>query len=100
MRNMQLLDVFPPTACVKIGDTPVDIEEGINAGMWTVGVIDSGNLIGLTLAEWSALPEGEKARLREAAREAFRAAGADFVVGGLSEAPAVLDEIERRLEAA
>src|SRR5215831_10663199 len=25
-------------ACVKVGDTPVDMREGRNAGMWAVGV--------------------------------------------------------------
>src|SRR5262249_6312451 len=30
-------------ASVKVGDTVSDIQEGLNAGMWTVGVSDTGN---------------------------------------------------------
>lgn len=41
--NLKRLDVFPPSRCVKVGDTPSDIEEGRNAGAWTVGVVESSN---------------------------------------------------------
>ncbi|MDZ7640112.1 MAG: phosphonoacetaldehyde hydrolase [Bryobacterales bacterium] len=37
------MSVYPMAACVKIGDTPYDIEAGLNAGMWTVGVALTGN---------------------------------------------------------
>src|ERR1700722_11037194 len=60
MRNAQLLDVYPPAACVKIGDTVVDIEEGKNAGMWTIGLTRTGNLIGLDQEQWELLPEETK----------------------------------------
>jgi phosphonoacetaldehyde hydrolase len=33
---------------VKIGDTISDIEGGINAGMWIVGVVLSDNEMGMT----------------------------------------------------
>jgi len=38
---------YPMAAMVKIGDTVADIEEGLNAGMWTIGLIMSGNELGL-----------------------------------------------------
>jgi phosphonoacetaldehyde hydrolase len=44
--NMRALDVYPPQACLKIGDTPADIDEGRNAGMWTIGIVDTGNEAG------------------------------------------------------
>jgi phosphonoacetaldehyde hydrolase len=37
------LSVSPVQAVVKIGDTAVDIEEGLNGGMWSVGVAVTGN---------------------------------------------------------
>ena len=44
------------------------IAEGLNAGMWTVGVTVSGNEVGLSPEEWHALPDSEQARRRAAAR--------------------------------
>ena len=42
-RNAENLGIYPMKAIVKIGDTIADIEEGINAGMWSVGVVTSSN---------------------------------------------------------
>ncbi len=56
--NAVRLRVYPLEACVKIGDTPSDIDEGRNAGMWTIGVAVTGNDVGLSEQEWSALGAG------------------------------------------
>ena len=68
-RNAILLGAYPLWRCVKIGDTASDIAEGINAGMWTVGITATGNEIGLSRGDWEALPRDSRATLeREAAR--------------------------------
>ena len=59
-RNAILLGVYPLWQCVKIGDTPSDIGEGLNAGMWTIGITTTGNETGLSLEEWSALGTEER----------------------------------------
>ena len=41
--NAIRMEAGPLWAMIKIGDTPSDIEEGLNAGMWTVGVTRTGN---------------------------------------------------------
>lgn len=43
---LQALNVYPPAHAIKIGDTPSDIDEGLNAGMWTIAVVDTGNEAG------------------------------------------------------
>lgn len=45
--NLNLMKVTNPFEGVKVGDTPIDIEEGKNAGMWAVGVIKWSNFVGL-----------------------------------------------------
>jgi phosphonoacetaldehyde hydrolase len=94
MRNMQMLEVYPPSSCVKIGDTVSDIEEGRNAGMWTIGLTKTGNLIGLDAAGWEHLPEEEKQLLLKKAEETMRSAGAHFVAEDLSACDAILSLIE------
>jgi phosphonoacetaldehyde hydrolase len=98
-RNAILLGAYPLWHCVKIGDTPVDIAEGLNAGMWTIAITATGNEIGLSRTEWEALPpETRCAREREAAARLTRA-GAHFTAASLADSIPTLDEIERRLSA-
>lgn len=93
------LSISPVVAVVKIGDTVVDIEEGLNGGMWAVGVAVTGNEVGLTAAEYRALPVEEQGHLRQAATQRLSAAGAHYVVDSLSDIAPVLDSIEARLAA-
>jgi phosphonoacetaldehyde hydrolase len=94
MRNAQLLDVYPPSLCVKIGDTISDIEEGRNAGMWTIGITRTGNLIGLDAVQWAELPEVEKQSLLAAASRQFLDAGADFIAEDITACDNILLQIE------
>jgi phosphonoacetaldehyde hydrolase len=83
-------------ACVKIGDTPADVAEGRNAGMWTVAVAATGNEIGLSESEFAALSEAERAT-RVAAARSNLLAGAHYVVDSVADCEQILDEIERRM---
>jgi phosphonoacetaldehyde hydrolase len=91
------LQVYPWEACVKIGDTAPDVHEGLNAGMWTVAVAKTGNEIGLPQDEVEALPPAELKQRLARAHERLAGAGAHYVVDGIADVPAVLDEIEARL---
>ena len=85
------------TSIVKVGDTPADIQEGLNAGVWSVGVAGTGNGIGLPYDEFQALPvDDQRARLEDARRE-LNQAGAHYVIDTLTNLAAVLDQIETRL---
>jgi phosphonoacetaldehyde hydrolase len=98
-RNAILLGVFPLWQCVKIGDTPVDIAEGLNAGMWTIGITSTGNEVGVSREEWEALlPSAQQDREREAS-ERLKAAGAHFVAPSLRDSTGILEQIDRRLSA-
>lgn len=91
------MQVFPIKAIVKIGDTIADIEEGLNAGMWTIGLAKTGNELGLTEAEVNSLPPIDlKQRLEQSAQRLLQS-GAHFVVNGIHDVTSVLDEINQRL---
>jgi phosphonoacetaldehyde hydrolase len=92
-QNAMNLQVFPFAAMVKIGDTEIDIKEGLNAGMWTIGVTKTGNQLGLTEQGILALdPEDLKLRL-EQIEARFRFAGAHFIVESIGECPAIIERI-------
>lgn len=94
------LRVYPLAAIAKVGDTPADIEEGLNAGAWSIGVAGTGNGIGLSCEEFTALPKDEKQSRLANARSELERAGAHYVVDTLAEVNAVLDDIDARLLAA
>ena len=96
-RNAMELQIFPMEAWVKIGDTLSDIAEGLNAGMWTIGVTKVGNEIGLSPEEVARLAPEELNRRLAAAAHRFVHAGAHYVVEDLGQVPPLLDQIEARL---
>src|ERR1700722_18758115 len=69
------LRIYPLSCCVKIGDTESDINEGRNAGMWTIGITRSGNAVGLPEADWFQLDPGEQGKRLACAERELRAAG-------------------------
>jgi phosphonoacetaldehyde hydrolase len=95
--NAIRLQSYPLWAVVKIGDTPVDIEEGLNAGMWTVGITRTGNEVGLTKAEWEATPDQQKRLKLLTAEERLMAAGAHYVADSAANCDHIFDSIQVRL---
>jgi phosphonoacetaldehyde hydrolase len=95
--NAQNLRVWPMEACVKVGDTLSDIEEGLNAGMWTIGLVKTGNEIGLSEEEVNRLPSDELHRRIGRAYERMHRSGAHYVVDGIIDVIPCLDDINRRL---
>jgi phosphonoacetaldehyde hydrolase len=94
---MVRLGVYPVEACVKIDDTRPGIDEGLNAGMWTIGAAVSGNEVGLSLKDWKKLPKAEQQARREAAGTRMYQAGAHYVVDSVADLLPCIDDIEARL---
>lgn len=97
LTNAQALEVSCVQACVKVDDTAVGIEEGLNAGMWTVAVAVSGNQTGYSEAQWLALSEEERDVQAIVAHQALASSGAHYVIDSIAELPEVLDDITLRL---
>jgi phosphonoacetaldehyde hydrolase len=97
LQNAINLGVSPVEACVKVDDTRPGIEEGLNGGMWTIGLAISGNEIGLSLADWKKLPKGDQARMREGAYTRMYQSGAHYVVDTIADILPCLDDIDERL---
>jgi phosphonoacetaldehyde hydrolase len=96
-RCMEALNVYPPAAVLKVGDTVIDIEDGGNAGCWSVGVVDSSNEIGLAEAELRALSSQELEARRAHVRQRYSAAGAHADVNSIADLPQLVDALNARL---
>jgi phosphonoacetaldehyde hydrolase len=84
-------------AVVKVDDTAPGLQEGINAGCWTVGVAASGNALGWSWEQWVNASEDERELALVPARQSLREAGAHVVVDSVAELRAALALIEARI---
>lgn len=87
------LKVYPLHQVVKVGDTISDIKEGINAGMWTVGVLKGGSEIGLSEQEVNEMNPIELHERMIRAKNRFLDAGADYVIDEISDLLEVIQKI-------
>lgn len=97
LQNAIDLGVDCVQACVKVDDTIPGVEEGLNAGMWTVGLAVSGNEVGLSLEEWQTLPPEEKEARRARAYRRMLQSGAHYVVDTIADLLPCIDDIETRI---
>ena len=96
--NLRMLGVYPPRAVVKVGDTVADIQEGVNAGVWSVGVVVGSSVMGMTRSLYEALFPGEREEACVAAERVFLEAGADATIRTMAELPALIEELSARDE--
>jgi phosphonoacetaldehyde hydrolase len=94
---VQTLRIGAVAHCVKVDDTVPGISEGINAGMWTVGVALSGSPAGMTLEQYQDADMAALQMVRERVTPMFKAAGAHFVIDTVADLLPVLSLIDARL---
>ena len=91
--NLTKLAVPSLDAVIKVGDTIADILEGVNAKVYSVGVILGSNEMALTEAETKSMPASElEARIADV-KERMLAAGASYVIRTIEELPALIETI-------
>ncbi|MGL6027656.1 MAG: phosphonoacetaldehyde hydrolase, partial [Vibrio sp.] len=73
------------------------IEEGHNAGMWTVGLLLSGNEAGLTLEEYQNADAATLQAARARASAKLQLGKPHYLIDTIADLPAALADIERRL---
>lgn len=97
LKNVIELGIGSVFACVKVDDAVPGIEEGRNAGMWSVGLALSGNEFGKTWEEYQEMPKYEVETLKQRAADKLYAAGAHYVIDTLADLPIVIESINARL---
>jgi phosphonoacetaldehyde hydrolase len=84
---------------VKVDDTAPGLQEGINAGCWTVGVAASGNALGWSWQQWVEASEDEREHALVDARRTLQAAGAHEVIDSVADLRTAIAAIEARIVA-
>jgi phosphonoacetaldehyde hydrolase len=99
LKNVVELGLSDVAACIKVDDTAPGIEEGRRAGMWTVGLLLSGNAAGLTLDEYLSLDDAGRQEARARASAELSPAAPHYLIDTVADLPAVIADIESRLSA-
>ena len=93
-KNMIDLAIPSVDRVVKVGDTIADIKEGVNAKVCSIGLITGSNEMGLTEAEYKAMPADELLRMKQDVRQRMLAAGADYVLDSITELPECIRQMK------
>ena len=96
-KNAMNLGVYPMNHIIKVGDTISDIQEGINAGCWTVGVLKGSSSLGLKESQVQTLSPDVLAEKMNEIAEKFIEAGAHYVVDNIGEVDKLIPEINKQL---
>lgn len=99
LANALALGLPDMRAGVVVDDSPTGLLSGRAGGMWAVGILASGNEVGLPLEAWEALDDDARDALRQAARPVLQAAGAHYVIDTIADLLPVIDAINARLAA-
>lgn len=92
-KNMQELKVKSVSEVIKVGDTVSDIQEGKNAGILTVGVIEGSSIMALSLEEFMDLSEEQKSQKRKETEQVYLDCGADYIINNMKELPSLLEKL-------
>lgn len=96
-QNMITLAIPNRNSIIKIGDTTVDMKEGKNAGVWTVGILKGGSELGLSQKEVETMDHAQLKKLMDATAKRLYSAGADYVVEQIGDLPHIIDVINTRM---
>lgn len=93
---MQKMHITDPTHVIKVGDTVNDILEGKNAGTLSVGVVDGGNLIGLSQQAFGQLSIEQRDRYHAKAAAILKEAGADEIINNIADLIPLIESIDEQ----
>jgi phosphonoacetaldehyde hydrolase len=96
-QNAMNLGVYPMKHIIKVGDTTSDIKEGVNAGVWSVGILLGSSELGLKEAEVNAMDPDTLEEKLEAVRKRYFEAGAHYIINSIGELDKLIPKINLRL---
>lgn len=97
-QNAMALNVYPMHNLVKVGDTTSDVQEGVNAGVWTVGVVKGSSELGMSEEEVGCCEPAVLLERMELVKSKFLANGAHYIIESIGKLDMIIDQINQRIE--
>ena len=91
------LNITKGSNCIKVDDTIPGLQEGLNAGMWVVAVIFSGNEFGKNEYELNKLTYKEKLKFKKKISHKFNKIGAHYVIDTIKDLPKIIERVENKI---
>ena len=95
---MKDFNIDDPKKVIKVGDTLVDIEEGRNAGVKTVGIVEGSSLMGLSQVEFDELDNEEQIAKRNEVKRKFESVDADFVIDSIFDLVQIIEYLNESMD--
>jgi len=95
---MEKFNIDDPKKVIKVGDTLVDIEEGQNAGVKTVGIVEGSSLMGLSQVEFDELSNEEQIAKRNEVKRRFDSVNADFVIDSIFDLVQIIEYLNESMD--
>jgi len=95
---MEEFKIDDPKNIVKVGDTLVDIEEGRNAGVRTVGIVEGSSLMGLSKIEFDELSSEEQLAKRNQVKRKFESVNTDFVIDSIFDLVQIIEYLNESMD--
>lgn len=96
--NAAALNVFPMYNVIKVGDTVSDVQEGVNAGAWTIGVVKGSSELGMSEEEVATCPPDMLQERMDVVAAKFRQEGAHYVIDSIGDLDLLIPVINQRLQ--
>ena len=97
-RNLDILNVHPIESVIKVDDTAGGVEEGLEAGCWTVGIARYSNYMNIdSIDEAESVTEQEISNRLENSRDILNRSGAHYVIDEFPELLNVVRDVNERL---
>ena len=97
LANVIAFGIDDVAACVKVDDTLPGILEGRSAGMWTVALRFSGNLLGLTWEAYQQLSTQQLTKERQRIDQIFAPSKPHYIIDTIADLPSIVTQINTRL---
>ncbi|BAK66379.1 phosphonoacetaldehyde hydrolase [Sphingobium sp. SYK-6] len=97
LANALALGLADVRGAIVVDDSPSGLTAGRAVGMWAIGILASGNEVGLSLEDWTALSADEQDAHRGRGLPVLARAGAHYVIDTIADLPPIIDAIEARL---
>tara|TARA_Y100000389_G_C17430182_1_gene502094 strand:- start:602 stop:1534 length:933 start_codon:yes stop_codon:yes gene_type:complete len=98
-KNMEKLNITEIDTIIKVDNTIRGLQEGINAGCWTIGITNYSNYMNIdSIEQWENMSNKEKYNRRKYVKQKMKEkSGAHYIINEFEELIAVIEDINTRL---
>lgn len=97
-KNMENFQIFDRRVIVKVDDTVGGVGEGLNAGVWTVGLYRYSNYTNInSIKEWKSMSKEDFSKRVEISKNILLESGAHYIADNIKDMPQILEDINKRI---